>query len=122
VNRSAVTTGLLPALLLSLAACGAPQSASASTGKASNPNGVPPAALCAFFKQSLTTLQQSPSQYDAMMAESSQISKFYQDRNALQAMDGVDLDATTKKLCPGVRQAVLAATGQKTLNSLRTSN
>jgi hypothetical protein len=132
VNRSAssnghavrppvVSTGLLPALLLSLVACGSPSSPSGGPPTASDPNGVPPAELCAFLRGTLPGLKQEPSRFAAMMTESSQISHFYQDRHALQAMGGVDLDATTKKACPAVRTAVLSATGAKTLNSLRGS-
>jgi hypothetical protein len=120
--RPVVSTGLLPALLLSLAACGPPSTAAASTAPTPDPNGVPPAKLCAFLQQALPELTQQPSQYTAMMAASSAISHFYQSQNALQAMGGVDFDASTKKACPAVRRAVLKAIGQKTLNSLQATN
>jgi hypothetical protein len=122
VRAPIVSTGLLPVLLLSLAACGSPSSAAASAATVPDPNGVPPAELCSFLQSTLPSLKDSPSQYAAMLTESSQISQFYQSRNALQAMGGVDFDATTKKACPAVRKSVLEATGQKTLNSLRASS
>ena len=119
VRSAGMLPAMLPAMLLSLAACGSPSSASSSPPTVPDSNGVPPAELCAFLKQTVPDLKQEPSQFAAMMTESSRISQFYQDRNALQAMGGVDLDATTKKVCPAVRTAVLSATGAKTLNSLR---
>jgi hypothetical protein len=129
VNRSSATsagryirpvawsTGLLPALLLGLAACGSP-----STGEASGPQVatvISAADLCAFMHDELLpTLQQEPSMYSAMMTATSAIAKFYQDHNALQFLATTDLDAATELSCPEVRNSILKAIGQKNLRAV----
>jgi hypothetical protein len=117
IRPKVLSAGLLPALLLGLAACG---SSGGSTSEAPAGGTVIPAAdLCAYLKQELLPkLQQEPSQYSAMMDATSAISKFYQQRNALQFLKATDLDAATELACPAVRTAVLKAIGQKNLRSV----
>jgi hypothetical protein len=119
IRPATLSTGLLPALLLGLAACGSPSTGAASGAQAATV--IPAAELCSFMHDDLLPkLQQEPSQYSAMMTATSAIAKFYQDHNALQFLAKTDLDAATELSCPEVRKSILKAIGQKNLRAVLT--
>ena len=78
VNRSAATSkvrarpvisaGLLPALLLGLAACGS--ASDPDSDPVAGSQGVPPSELCEFLHQEVHELNQEPSKYEERMLAS----------------------------------------------------
>jgi hypothetical protein len=108
------SAGLLPAMLLGLAACGSPHTDSPPPAAV-----IPATQLCSYLRDDLLpNLRQEPSQFTAMMTATSAIAGFYQQHNALQFLATTDLDAATELSCPAVRTAVLKAIGQKNLRAV----